>query len=212
MCGGGTESYDFYRNSYVDASKPGNPLLSPDKSPACWKYDPSVDGRFKLYVASMNDLLNPSQRIPKATKLDQDIVLDVGPRVWDGTEEKLVGFSVRIPAGSTAGKVGNFQHKAFIADLIAVKLRPQQLEKIYTTQFGAANAKQLVLAMQDTANAIIHDPGKLVDAIKSARARLPLLGEVYSSCNAEIENDGHRFGEDLSPSDKKALIAFLATL
>jgi hypothetical protein len=41
---------------------------------------------------------------------------------------------------------------------------------------------------------------------------LPLLGEVYSSCNAEIENDGHRFGEDLSPSDKKALIAFLATL
>ncbi|BBJ23907.1 cytochrome c [Candidatus Nitrotoga sp. AM1P] len=212
LCGSNTGSYDFYRNSYVDASKPGYPMLSHDKSPACWKYDPSVDGRFKLYVASMNDLLNPSQRVPKATKLDRDIVLDVGPRVWDGSEEKLIGFSVRIPAGSTAGKVGNFQHKAFIADLIAAKLHPQQLEKNYTPQLGAANAHQLVLTMQETANAIVHDPGKLVDAIKSARARLPLLGEVYSSCNAEIENDGHRFGEDLSPSDKKALIAFLATL
>lgn len=212
LCGGGSGAYDFYRSSYVDASQPGNPRLPLDKSPACWKYDPSVEGRFKLYVASMNDLLNPSQRIPKATKLDQDIVIDVGPRVWDGAEEKLVGFSVRIPAGSTAGNVGNFQHKAFIDDLIGAKLHPGQLEKNYAARVGADNARQLVAAMQDTAKAIVDDPGKLVDAIKAARARLPLLGEVYSSCNAEIENDGHRFGEDLSPSDKKALIAFLATL
>jgi len=35
---------------------------------------------------------------------------------------------------------------------------------------------------------------------------------VYSSCSTEIENDGHRFGEDLSEADKNALIAFLATL
>jgi hypothetical protein len=160
----------------------------------------------------MNDLLNPSQRLPKATKLDQDIVIDIGPRVWDGAEEKLAGFSVRIPAGSTAGKVGNFQHKAFIDDLIASKMHAQQLEQNYTARVGAANAHQLVLAMQETANAIVLDPGKLVDAIHAASTRLPLLGEMYSSCTAEIENDGHRFGEDLSPADKKALIAFLATL
>jgi len=48
--------------------------------------------------------------------------------------------------------------------------------------------------------------------VKAARARTPAFWQVYSSCNSEIENDGHRFGEDLSDADKKALIAFLATL
>ena len=36
--------------------------------------------------------------------------------------------------------------------------------------------------------------------------------QAYSSCTADVENDGHRFGEDLPDADKKALIAFLATL
>jgi hypothetical protein len=39
-----------------------------------------------------------------------------------------------------------------------------------------------------------------------------LITEVYASCTDDIENDGHRFGEDLSDADKNALIAFLATL
>ncbi|MCC2663257.1 MAG: hypothetical protein K0S35_1179, partial [Geminicoccaceae bacterium] len=34
----------------------------------------------------------------------------------------------------------------------------------------------------------------------------------YSNSRARIENAGHRFGEDLSDADKKALTAFLATL
>ena len=36
--------------------------------------------------------------------------------------------------------------------------------------------------------------------------------DIYSSCTAEVENAGHRFGEGLPADDKKALIAFLATL
>jgi hypothetical protein len=59
---------------------------------------------------------------------------------------------------------------------------------------------------------VVADPGKLVDAVKAARERLPLLWQVYSSCTVEIENEGHPFGEDLPPEDKNALIAFLATL
>jgi hypothetical protein len=35
---------------------------------------------------------------------------------------------------------------------------------------------------------------------------------VYSSCTADVENDGHRFGEGLAAADKLALTAFLATL
>jgi len=216
LCGwGGDKSnpYEQYRASYVDTSKPGNPPLAKDQQPACWKYDPSVEGRFKLYVASMQDLLNPSKRIPKAIKLDEDIVLDIGPRIFDGKEEKrLVGFTVRVPAGATAGNVGNFRHKEFIDDLVRAKLKPAELEARLAKLLPAAEAKQLAAEMQSIGKAIVSDPDRLVEVVKEARARTPALWQVYSSCGTEIENDGHRFGEDLSEADKNALIAFLATL
>jgi mono/diheme cytochrome c family protein len=216
LCGWGgdkSQPYELYRSSYVDASQPGKPPLARDKQPACWKYDPSVDGRFKLYVASMREMLSPAQRVPKATKLDQDIVLDIGPRIFDGQDEKkLTGFTVRVPAGASAGNVGNFQHKAFIVDLVAAKLKPAELEARLATMLPAAEAKKLAAEMQTIGRAIVADPGRLVELVKEARARTPSLWQVYSSCSAEIENDGHRFGEDLPTVDKNALIAFLATL
>ena len=198
LCGWGGDKgnpYELYRSSYVDTSQPGNPPLAADRQPACWAYDPSVDGRFKLYVASMQELLNPAQRIPKATKLDQDIVLDIGPRIFDGTEEKrLAGFTVRVPAGATAGNVGNFQHKAFIVDLVQARLKPDALEARLAGLLPADEAKQLAAEMQSIGKAIVADPDRLVDVVKEARARTPALWQVYSSCRAEIENDGHRFG------------------
>jgi mono/diheme cytochrome c family protein len=216
LCGwGGDKSNprELYRPSYVDASQPDLPPLAADRQPACWAYDPSVDGRFKLYVASMRELLTPAQRVPKATKVDQDIVLDIGPRIFDGTEEKrLVGFTVRVPAGATAGNVGNFQHKAFIVDLVQAKLDPAALEKRLAGIVPADQARQLAAEMQTVGKAIVADPDRLVEVVKEARARTPALWQVYSSCTAVIENDGHRFGEDLSDTDKNALIAFLATL
>ncbi|MFP5504642.1 MAG: cytochrome c [Gammaproteobacteria bacterium] len=216
LCGWGGDPdnpYELYRASYVDTSRPGNPPLPPDRQPPCWSYDPSVDGRFMLYVASMRELLNPDRRIPKATKVDQDIVLDIGPRIFDGQEEKrLVGFTVRVPAGATAGNVGNFRHKDFIIDLVRAKLRPDELEAHLATLLPAAEAKQLAAEMQTIGKAIVSDPDRMVEVVKEARARTPALWQVYSSCSAEIENAGHRFGEDLSDADKNALIAFLATL
>lgn len=216
LCGWGGDAsnpYELYRSSYVDASRPGQPPLARDKQPACWRYDPSVAGRFKLYQASMRDLLNPAQRVPKATKLDQDIVLDIGPKILDGNaERKLIGFTLRVPAGSSAGNVGNFQHKAFIVDLVSAKLRPRELAARLAQHLPAADAEQLAAEMQAIAGAIVADPGRLVEVVKAARARTPQLWRVYSSCTAEIENQGHRFGEDLPSADKNALIAFLATL
>ena len=44
------------------------------------------------------------------------------------------------------------------------------------------------------------------------REKRDFLSANYETCTQEIENEGHRFGEDLSEADKKALIAFLATL
>jgi len=216
LCGWGGDkanAYELYRSSYVDTTKPGNPPLARDRQPACWQYDPSVEGRFRLYVASMQDLLNPAKRIPKATKVDQEIVLDIGPRIFDGKQEtRLVGFTVRVPAGATAGNVGNFRHKDFIVDLVHAKLKPKELEARLTKVLPAQEARQLAAEMQTIGQAIVSDPDRLVEVVKEARARTPALWQVYSSCSAEIENDGHRFGEDLSDADKNALIAFLATL
>lgn len=46
------------------------------------------------------------------------------------------------------------------------------------------------------------------DGLVSQARRL----QIDSSCSAEIENEGHRFGEDPIDVDQNALIVFLATL
>jgi len=206
---------DFYgqRARYVDESNIR--LLAADKQPACFAYDPSVEGRFRLYKASMLELLNAAQRVPKVTLLNDDIVLRLGPRLWDGTEkEQLLGFEVRIPAeiqgrGVTAGTLGNFRHKQFIVDLVQAKTSPDTLGASLVKRFGPDQGKKVLTDLQAIGGEILGKPGALVDALIK---RPYLIKETYSSCTAEIENAGHRFGEDLPDADKNALIAFLATL
>lgn len=197
---------DFYRSPYVDANGKTLPM---DKAPACWAYDPSVDGRFKLYVASMEELLNPGKRVPKLSRFDQDVRMALGPRTWDGKEEiQVLGFSVVLPAGTSVGGMASFQHKAFVNDIILAKLKPDQLDAKLVKQFGDVQGKQVATELRAVTVEIAKDPERLVDAIR----RYPHLVEIYSSCTANIENAGHPFGEGLSDRDKKALIAFLATL
>jgi len=206
---------DFYaqRARYVDESN--IKLLSADKQPACFAYDPSVDARFRLYKASMHALLNPSERLPKVTLLSENITLRLGPRLWDGTErEKLLGFEVTIPAeiegrGVTAGTLGNFQHKQFVVELVQSKVSPAVLAASLAKRLGPERGKQVLADLQAIGAEIVDKPANLVAAL----AKRPyLVKEIYSACTAELENAGHRFGEDLPPADKNALIAFLATL
>ncbi|MGE0012129.1 MAG: cytochrome c [Azoarcus sp.] len=205
---------DFYgqRPRYVDHN---NKLLPADQQPACFEYDPSVEGRFRLYVESMHELLNPAQRIPKVTLLSQDITLRMGPRLWDGTDkETLLGFELTIPSeidgrGVTAGTIGNFQHKQFIVDLVRAKMAPKALQAELTSRLGAEAGKKVFTDLKAITGELAGKPNALVAALQ---ARPYLIKQTYSSCTAEIENDGHRFGEDLSDADKNALIAFLATL
>lgn len=197
----------FYRSSYADR-KTGE-LLSADKAPACWPYDPSVDGRFKLYVASMRDLLNPSQRVPKITRFDVDVPLPVGLRTVEGNEEKQIfGLTVVLPKGSSAAGLVNFRHKLFANDLIELKRRPEELEKRLIKDLGADEAKQIVSELRSAGAALLQDPGKPVETLRQH----PKLIAFYSTCTADVENDGHPFGQDLPEADKKALIAFLATV
>ena len=207
ICGNpANKANDFYRSPYVDADRKP---LGAGKAPACWAYDPGVDGRFKLYVASMEDLLNPQKRVPKITKFTEDVPISLGPRLWDGAEEKqVIGLTLTLPAGTNAGALGDFQHKQFMNDLVSAKLRPAALQEKLGKRLGDADGKKVVEELQSLSAEVLKDPQQLITAVK----KRPMLLEVYSSCLADVENDGHPFGEGLSDKEKKALIAFLATL
>jgi hypothetical protein len=196
---------DFYFSPYVDSS--GAPVA---KAPACVPYDPSVDGRFALYRASMEDLLSPARRVRKVSLLDDDIHLDVGPRTWDGEQEKkIAGLTLTFRKGLPASLFGNFQHKAFFDDLIVAKLHKDQLKARFRERFGPAQGEALAQEVQAVADGLALDFSNLTELMAP---RLAALKSIYMSCTTETENDGHRFGEGLSPEDKKALIAFVATL
>jgi hypothetical protein len=197
---------DFYSSPYVDRD---GRRLPPDKSPACWRFDPSVQGRFALYKASMDELLNPDRRVPKITKFSEDVPIAFGPRLWDGKQERQVlGFSLTIPAGANAGALGNFQHKRFVGDLVEAKLHPDELKKRLVRSLGEEQGKQVFADLEAIRGEVVKDPASMVDEIRNR----PHLLAIYGSCAATIENEGHRFGEGLSATDKKALTAFLATL
>ncbi|BAL26531.1 cytochrome c [Azoarcus sp. KH32C] len=189
---------DFFRPRELDAE--GKLAVSQSE---CFQTDPSVEGRYRLYLASMRELLYPATRKPKATLTDREVILDLGPRTWDGTTEKpLIGSGqVRIPAGIPANSMTSLRHKDLIVDLFLAKRDPAKLE--------ARLGKETTSQMQKLADDILAAPEQFASLLGTQRE---LLKQHYSNCTAEIENEGHRFGEDLSDADKKALIAFLATL
>jgi hypothetical protein len=197
----------FYRSPYVDRATKAT--LPPDQAPACWAYDPSVDGRFKLYVASMESLLNPSARVPKITRFQVDVPLPVGVRmIEDGKQKQIVGMTVVLPKGMNSAGLGNFDHKIFIRDLLDLRRDPKGLGERLTKQLGEAEGTQTMGELKVVAVELLKQPDKPIETMRNH----PKLVELYSTCNADIENDGHRFGEDFSEADKKALIAFLATM
>ena len=201
-----TVANDFYRSPYVDAE---GRTLAADQAPACWAYDASVDGRLRLYVASMTDLLNPAARVAKISRFDHDVRIALGPRTWDGKDERQVaGFVLVLPSGTSVNGVASFRHKALVNDLLASKLHRDRLEARLTEDLGPERGAALAAELGQLAGEIAADPERLVDALRSH----PRIADYYSSCTELVENGGHPFGEGLSPADKNALIAFVATL
>ncbi|MDQ8023140.1 MAG: hypothetical protein REI94_14985 [Moraxellaceae bacterium] len=189
---------DFARKRNLDA----NGKLAAEQV-ACTAYDPSIEGRVALYRRSMEMLLNPAQRKPEGTLTDRDIIQDMGPRFWNGkTEKPLIGDGkVVIPAGVPANFLTSMRHKDFIVDLFLAKRDKARTE--------ARLGKELTTELGALADRLVADPSQFVKIIGE---KSELIDQHYSHCTAVVENEGHRFGEGLPDSDKKALIAFLATL
>ncbi|MCB1952879.1 MAG: cytochrome c, partial [Rhodocyclaceae bacterium] len=92
---------------------------------------------------------------------------------------------------------------------VQAKFKPKEVEARLVKQWGPDAGKRIFTDLKDITEEVSSQPNGLVEALKK---RPYLVKQIYSSCFAEIENAGHRFGEDLSDADKKALTAFLATL
>jgi hypothetical protein len=220
ICGTpGEGSPQFYSPPYVDAA--GKPLADP---PPCRPYDTSVEGRYALYVASMQDLLSPDRRVPKTFTLDAPVVIDIAPKL-DVLGHDL-GLSLTVPAGFPAVDVNSLRYKDMIADLVLVDRDPARFEAKYATLLSAEDRQ----ALRDGLVAI---RGQLVGQAAIGTVRLvagqkeAVAGQVedltlavgndfvqrfYSNLLEHRENAGHEFGGALSDADKKALIAFVATL
>src|SRR5688500_16384530 len=156
-----------------------------------------------LYLQFLHELLIPKECGTKMTLTDEDIIVHLGIRTCAGKQEKALFGSgqARIPKGTSAGFIGGLLHKEFIGDLYRAMRAPALLE--------TAGKKALVPELQGIADDLLKDPGRFVDVLKQKRQ---FLQTHYQTCMQEVENEGHRFGEDLSEADKKALIAFMATL
>jgi hypothetical protein len=205
ICGNPADSTkQFYHSPYVD--KQGKPL---DNPPSCWPFDPSVEGRYKLYKASMDSLLNPDKRIDKMTLLSEPVIIDAGPRLFEGDKAET-GISITIPAGVPAAFVGSLEHKALIGDLQLAKTNPAALRaKFVQRGVSAQEADTIVEGIQAVLKELIAKPGEAISVIGEHR---DFIKRFYSNTTDDVENKGHNFGENLSDSDKKALTAFLATL
>ena len=199
LCGKPREPLnEFFRARYVDSEG-----RLKTEQPACTAYDPTVEGRFEIYKRSMHDLLHPRERGTKVTVTDSDIIIDAGIRTWDGKQERPLAKigRLRIPKGTSVGMIGAFLHKEFIDDLYLAKRDPARLESV-----GKA---EIVPELQAIVDLLMRNPARFVDVLKEKR---DFVQQHYATCLDVVENSGHRFGEDLSGADKKAVTAFLATL
>jgi len=88
------------------------------------------------------------------------------------------------------------------------KTDPEALRERLHAHMTDTEAGRVSDELGDIATQMFANPASLVGVLGAK----PDLLAAYSSCTDDVENKGHDFGGDLPESDKKALIAFLATL
>jgi hypothetical protein len=199
ICGKPRDSRnDFYYSPYVDAGD--KPIKNP---PPCWAYDPSVEGRFKLFTASMEEMFTPPEKRPrKVTLLNEDIVVEPGPRIWDPAQRKHLPIRIVIPAGTPQAVVGNLLYKQLVVDMVESKTNFDALKSRLKDEQAANEVKAML-------GEFALSLGQPMNVIEKHQA---LIRKHYMTSTDYWENSGHPFGTGLTDREKKALIAFVATL
>ena len=197
------DDVNFYSSSYVDAND--KPLANP---PPCVPYDPSVEGRYRLFKDSMADLLHPDRRLRKVTLTDQDIIVDIAPDFKLGDIEG--GLSIVLPKGKPAVLINSLRYKDMLQDLVLSRRDPAKLDAKYKDILTAGQFRELKDGLTQLDADIGLRRGHITIDISEPQ-RL-FFQAYYSNVLGRAENAGHRYGENLSEREKRALIAFLATL
>ena len=194
---------DFYSSPYVDEND--KPLAN---APPCLPFDVSVEGRYRLFKQSMEELLNPAKRLRKVTLTDQDIVVDVAPNftLLPGME---AGLSIKLPKGSPATKLNSLRYKDLLQDIVLLR-DPARLETKYRDILSPDRRRELVQGLQQLRVRLGGENGGVT--LDISKDQDEFIQAFYSNVLGRVENAGHRVGEELSDREKKALIAFLATL
>jgi hypothetical protein len=156
----------------------------------------------------MEELLNPASRVPKMFLVQDDIIVDVVPELKIG--DITTGLTIRIPKGFPAVALNSLRYKDLIQDMVLLERHPDKLDAKYQTLLTPAQYADLKSGLKELRARLLKEREKFVMDITGDPNTF--VQRYYSNVLDRIENKGHRFGEDLSPDDKKALIAFLATL
>lgn len=194
---------DFYSSPYVDQND--KPLANP---PPCLPFDPSVDGRYELFKQSMDQLLNPAKRLRKMNLVDRDIIVDIAPKVIIGN---LAGsLSIKLPQGSPAVLINSLRFKDLLQDVVLRQRDPARLEAKYKDILTPARFAALSDGLERLRGVLTVNRGKFTLDITQTESAF--IQGFYSNVLGRVENSGHTFGADLPDREKRALIAFLATL
>ncbi len=204
VCGKPSRSdVDFYSSPYVDQN---DSLIA--NPPPCVPYDPSVEGRYRLFKDSMRDLLHPDQRARKVTVTNEDIVVDIAPDFKVGNIEG--GLSIVLPKGKPAVLINSLRYKDMLEDIVLLRRDPAKFEAKYKDLLTAGQFRELREKLGQLGAEIGGNRGHFT--INISEPQREFIQAYYSNVLGRVENAGHRFGENLSEREKRALIAFLATL
>ena len=185
---------DFYRSPYVDES---GTALAADKAPPACPTTRASKAATTLYKASMEEPAEPQDTGSARSACSTSPSASTSDRAAFGRDGAR--RSCRCPPsssrqGSPPRFFGNFQHKAFFGDLVGRRPAGRAQGPARRSAIGAARASDGQGAGADGR----RDPrATRTGSPEIARPRLPHLKELYLSCTAEVENDGHRFGESL---------------
>ncbi len=137
-----------------------------------------------------------------------DIIIDVAPDITLG--DLQTGLSLRLPKGLPATMLNSLRYKDLIQDMVLLERDPAKLEAKYGDQLTLRRFAELKAGLESVRANLLAQQGKALLDLSSPQNAF--IQAYYANVLDRVENAGHRFGEGLSERDKRALIAFLATL